>query len=64
MPLAGIQWGNWFFWDGRKDSQWSQALEPMETPAEHGMTRDMVARKVLTGAVPNMRLLFGPAPPT
>ncbi|MEC9343220.1 MAG: cytochrome-c peroxidase, partial [Pseudomonadota bacterium] len=26
MPIAGSQGGPWFFWDGRKDSQWSQAL--------------------------------------
>lgn len=62
MPLAGIQWGQWFFWDGRKDSQWSQALEPLETPAEHGMTRDMVAREVVTRYREDYEALFGPVP--
>lgn len=31
--------GTWLFWDGRKDSQWSQALGPWESPVEHGGTR-------------------------
>ncbi len=62
MPLRGIQWGNWFFWDGRKDSQWSQALGPLETPAEHGMTRDMVAREVLARYRREYESLFGTAP--
>ena len=29
----------WFFWDGRKDTQWSQALGPMESRVEHGGNR-------------------------
>ena len=29
----------WFFWDGRKDSLWSQALGPLESPVEHGGNR-------------------------
>ncbi len=62
MPLEGVQWGAWFFWDGRKDSQWSQALEPFETPAEHGLTRDMVARKVLVKYSGEYEALFGDAP--
>lgn len=30
---------NWFFWDGRKDSLWAQALSSIENPAEHDFTR-------------------------
>jgi len=29
----------WFFWDGRSDSAWSQALGPLEDPREHGGSR-------------------------
>ncbi|MEO1262283.1 MAG: cytochrome c peroxidase [Bacteroidota bacterium] len=29
----------WYFWDGRADSQWSQALQPFETPEEMGSSR-------------------------
>lgn len=62
MHLRGAQWGNWFFWDGRKDSQWSQALEPFESVVEHGMTRDMVAREVLVRYKKEYEDVFGPAP--
>lgn len=39
MTLLGAAYSPWFFWDGRKDSQWSQALGPMESAVEHGGTR-------------------------
>lgn len=29
----------WFFWDGRSDSAWAQALGPLEDPREHGGSR-------------------------
>ena len=32
--LVGISHSPWFYWDGRKDSQWSQALAPIETQHE------------------------------
>lgn len=37
--VIGAAWSPWLFWDGRKDSSWSQALAPLESPIEHGMTR-------------------------
>ncbi|MEO8102878.1 MAG: cytochrome c peroxidase [Betaproteobacteria bacterium] len=39
MPVAGAGYGPWLFWDGRKDSLWSQALGPMEDAREHGGNR-------------------------
>jgi cytochrome c peroxidase len=39
MPLAGSGRGAWLFWDGRKDSLWSQALGPLEDANEHGGNR-------------------------
>jgi cytochrome c peroxidase len=36
---ADVASGGWQFWDGRKDSQWSQALGPTESPVEHNGTR-------------------------
>lgn len=41
MPLAGMGYSPWLFWDGRKDSLWSQALGPIESPVEHGISRTM-----------------------
>src|SRR5215208_5612123 len=31
MPVAGTAYSPWQFWDGRSDSQWSQALGPLES---------------------------------
>ena len=39
MTLVGAGYNTWLFWDGRKDSLWSQALGPLESPVEHGFTR-------------------------
>jgi len=39
MSIVGTAYSPWLFWDGRKDSQWAQALGPMENPVEHGGTR-------------------------
>ena len=43
MTLIGTAYSPWFFWDGRKDSQWAQALGPMESPVEHGSNRTFYA---------------------
>lgn len=39
MPIVGSSYSPWLFWDGRKDSLWSQALGPLEDAAEHGGNR-------------------------
>ena len=39
MTLVGAGYYTWLFWDGRKDSLWSQALGPLESSVEHGFTR-------------------------
>ena len=36
MPVMGAAHSPFLFWDGRKDSLWSQALGPLEDAAEHG----------------------------
>lgn len=45
--LLGVAYQQWFFWDGRKDSVWAQALEPFENPNEHNLSRVSVIKKVL-----------------
>ncbi|GJM23177.1 MAG: methylamine utilization protein [Planctomycetota bacterium] len=39
MTLWNVAYNRWFFWDGRKDSLWSQALGPLEDAREHGSSR-------------------------
>lgn len=42
--LIGVASNPWFFWDGRKDSQWSQALGPLENELEHAGNRMQYVR--------------------
>ena len=40
--LIGVAYSPWLYWDGRRDSLWSQALVPLETAEEHGFDRRRV----------------------
>ncbi len=62
--IAGTAYGPWLFWDGRKDSQWSQALAPLENPLEHGLTRTGCAHLIASDPDQRNRYenLFGPLP--
>jgi cytochrome c peroxidase len=64
MTLLGAAYSPWFFWDGRKDSQWSQALGPLESDVEHGGTRTGFAQIIaLEGAYKTAyEELFGDLP--
>ena len=42
--IVGTAYSPWLYWDGRRDSQWSQALSPLEDPNEHGSNRMHVVR--------------------
>lgn len=46
--LHGVAHNDWFFWDGRKDSLWSQALAPLENPAEHNFSRTAITKLLLS----------------
>ena len=37
--IVGAAYSPWLYWDGRKDSLWSQALAPLEDRNEHGSDR-------------------------
>lgn len=37
--LWNLAYNRWFFWDGRSDALWSQALKPIEAPTEMGGSR-------------------------
>jgi|Deesub1362A_J573_1020465.scaffolds.fasta_scaffold07895_4 cytochrome c peroxidase len=62
MPLIGVAYSPWLFWDGRKDSTWSQALGPIESPVEHGFTRTQVAIVVKKYYKDDYERVFGPIP--
>lgn len=40
--IVGTAYSPWQFWDGRRDSQWSQALAPLEDVNEHATDRNQV----------------------
>lgn len=45
--MLGLAWSNWYYWDGRRDSVWSQALTPLETPGEMSTTRVDALRYIM-----------------
>jgi cytochrome c peroxidase len=44
--LLNVAHQRWFTWDGRDDSMWAQALEPIEAPLEMGSNRVAIARLI------------------
>ena len=44
--LLGVGYQQWFYWDGRRDSLWSQAITPIETPGEMDSNRVDAVRYV------------------
>ena len=63
--LLNVVYNRWFFWDGRRDSLWSQALGPFEEPKEIGTNRlamlHLIARD--TAMREAYEALFGELPP-
>jgi cytochrome c peroxidase len=62
MPLIGMAYNTWLFWDGRKDSLWAQALGPIESPVEHGFTRTQCASIIIKDYRKEYEEVFGPLP--
>jgi cytochrome c peroxidase len=62
MPIAGTAYSPWFFWDGRSDSQWSQALGPLESGVEHGGDRAQYAQYVAASYRHDYERVFGTLP--
>jgi cytochrome c peroxidase len=62
--LVGLSHSPWFYWDGRKDSQWAQALAPLEAAHEHNLDRLNLVRVLQQD--PDYQAdyagLFGPLP--
>jgi cytochrome c peroxidase len=62
MPVAGTGYSPWLFWDGRADSQWSQALGPLESAVEHGGDRTQYAHLVAAEYRDMYEAVFGRLP--
>jgi cytochrome c peroxidase len=62
MTIIGTAYSPWLFWDGHKDSQWAQALGPMESAVEHGGTRTQYAHLIDESYRDEYESIFGPLP--
>ncbi|MEA2464852.1 MAG: cytochrome c peroxidase [Acidobacteriota bacterium] len=62
MPVAGTAYSPFLFWDGRKDSQWAQALGPLESAVEHGGSRAQYAHVIADHYRDEYERTFGPLP--
>lgn len=62
--IIGTAYSPWLYWDGRRDSQWSQALSPLEDPNEQGGNRIRILRVVKDDTTyrEQYESLFGPLP--
>lgn len=62
--IVGTAYSPWLYWDGRRDSQWAQALSPLEDPAEHGGNRMQYVRFISLDAEyrTQYEALFGALP--
>jgi cytochrome c peroxidase len=62
MPIAGMAYSPWLFWDGRKDSLWAQAIGPLESSVEHGGSRTQYAHVIDRYYRAEYEALFSPLP--
>lgn len=63
MSIIGTARSPWQFWDGRKDSQWAQALGPLESAVEHGGDRTQYVHLVAEHYRDEYEAVFGKLPP-
>jgi cytochrome c peroxidase len=62
MPISATAYSPFLFWDGRKDSQWAQALGPLESPVEHGGNRAQYAQVIAQHYRADYERVFGRMP--
>jgi cytochrome c peroxidase len=62
MTLVGAAYSPWQTWNGKADSQWAQALLPLEHPLEHGGNRTLYAHLIAEHYAAEYTALFGALP--
>lgn len=62
--VIGAAWQRWFYWDGRRDSLWAQALVPIEAAGEMGSSRLAAVRLIENDRSyrRDYEAVFGPLP--
>lgn len=61
--IVGASFNTWQFWDGRADSLWSQALDPIESAREHANNRTQVVHRIRTFYLKEYESIFGSMDP-
>jgi len=62
MTLVGAAYNTYFTWNGKNDSQWAQALIPLENPVEHDGDRMGLVHLLAAYYREPYEALFGPLP--
>lgn len=62
--LIGSAWSPWQFWDGRSDSLWAQAVQPLRDPREQGVSPARLLQVLTRHYRQPYEQLFGPLPDT
>ena len=62
MTVLNAAFSPWMFWDGRRDSLWSQALGPVESSVEQNTTRLAVAHTLFDHYRGAYEKIFGALP--
>lgn len=62
--LWNVAWQRWLFWDGRIDTLWGQAMQPLEDPLELGSSRTALVRAIASDTTlrAEHEAIFGPLP--
>jgi cytochrome c peroxidase len=62
--LVGVAYSDWFYWDGRRDNHWSQALNALEAEGEHESNRLHIVNTILTNKtyLTRYQTVFGEVP--
>lgn len=62
--IVGTAYSPWLYWDGRRDSQWAQALSPLEDPNEQSSNRIQVVKIIANDPTyrQDYEALFGSLP--
>ncbi len=58
-PVHTAAWSTWYFWDGRVDSAWAQAMGPLTNPIEHGLDAAGVRAVVAERYASTFEAVFG-----
>lgn len=60
--LLAAAWSPWQFWDGRADSLWAQAVQPLRDAREQGLSPERLLQRLRQQHASAWQAVFGPLP--